>query len=146
LSRCPPASGRRCPRHVHEHSSLFWVRYDQGRLTELVEACERHASGPSPPSQSVVNLGLAYTELGRLDEAHAVLERLAADDFAIMNGSMSRIIELSLATGVCAAIADRFRAETLHPLLAPHRGLIATRGSAATSAVDHHLALLETTL
>jgi tetratricopeptide (TPR) repeat protein len=133
-------------RHVYEHSSLFWVRYDQGRLAELVEACERHASGPSPPSQSVVNLGLAYAELGRLDEARAVLDRLAADDFAIINGGMSRIIELTVATEICAAVADRPRAETLHRLLTPHRGLIANRGSASTGAVDHHLALLETTL
>jgi DNA-binding SARP family transcriptional activator len=140
------AAGHPDARHVYEHSSLFFVRYDQGRLIELVEACERHASGPSAPSQSVGNLGLAYVELGRLDEARAVLDRLAADHFAIINGAMSRLIELTVATEICAAVADRPRAETLHRLLAPHRGLIANRGSASTGPIDHHLALLETTL
>jgi class 3 adenylate cyclase/tetratricopeptide (TPR) repeat protein len=140
------AAGLPDARHVYEHSSLFWVRYDQGRLTELVEACERHASGPAHHSQGLGNLGLAYAELGRLDEARAVLDRLAADDFAIINGGIRRIIELTVAAEICAAVADRPRAETLRRLLAPHRGLIAHRLSAATGAIDHHLALLETTL
>jgi class 3 adenylate cyclase/tetratricopeptide (TPR) repeat protein len=133
-------------RHVYEHSSLFWVRYDQGRLTELVEACERHASGPSPPSQSLPNLGLVYAELGRLDDARSILDRVAADDFAIISGGMSRIVELTGTAEICAAVADRPRAAMLHRMLAPHRSLIAHRGSASTGAVEHHLALLEATL
>jgi class 3 adenylate cyclase/tetratricopeptide (TPR) repeat protein len=140
------AAGLPDARHVYEHSSLFWVRYDQGRLDELAEACERHASGMSPPSQSLPNLGLAYAELGRLDEARAVLDRVAADDFATISGGMSRIVELAGVAEFCAALRDRPRAMALHRLLAPYRGLIAHRGSASTGAVNHHLALLEAAL
>ena len=140
------AAGLPDARQIYENGSLFWVRYDQGRLAELVEVCEHNASGTAHHSQGVGNLGLAYAELGRLDEARAVLDRLAAGDFAIVNGGMSRIIELTVAAEICAAVADRPRAEALHRLLAPHRGLVAHRLSASTGAIDHHLALLETTL
>jgi len=140
------AAGLPDARHLYENSSLFWIRYDQGRLSALVETCERHASGTAHHSQGLGNLGLVYAELGRLADARAVLDRLAADDFAVINGGMSRIIELTVATEICAAVADRPRAEALHGLLAPHRGLIAHRLSASTGPIDHHLGLLETTL
>ena len=140
------AAGGPDARHIYEHSSLFWIRYDQGRLAELVQAFEPEMSAPSPSPQILANLGLASVELGRLDEARAVLDRLAADDFAIITGGISRILEFTQAAETCAAVADRPRAESLHRLLAPHRGLIAHRGSASNGAVDHHLALLETTL
>jgi hypothetical protein len=63
-------------------AQLFALRREQGRLAEQEPAtrlaAERFATSPVPRTF----LALVYVELGRLDDARAAFDAVAADDFA----------------------------------------------------------------
>jgi len=131
--------------HLFDSYSLFWVRYDQGRLDELVEDFEQKVAIPGLASL-MTNLGLIYGELGRPSDARRMLDRLAADAFAILPRNFVWLHELTVAAQISATVGDRERAAALYRLLLPHRGLVAQAGSSVTGGVVHYIALLSTVL
>jgi class 3 adenylate cyclase/tetratricopeptide (TPR) repeat protein len=127
-------------------ANLFWVRYEQGRLGEVLHPYERAAGRPSPNPTPLSMLALAYGELGRLDEARDLFNRLSTDDFAALSRNFMWIYSLTIAAEVCGSVGDAPRAATLYDRLVPYRGLMATAGAAATGCVDHYLGLLAAVL
>lgn len=126
--------------------NMFFVRYDQGRLDEMLEVFERAASRPDPKPVALAFLGLIYCELGRLDDAQPLLNRLAADEFRLLPKHFAWTTQLALTAEICASVGAREHATTLRSLLLPYRDLLATTGGGATGAMAHHLGLLETVL
>src|SRR5205807_2121282 len=63
---------------------LFAVRHEQGRLDELVDiVAQRAAENPGIPTLQGT-LAFTYSELGRIEDAAAIFERAARDDFAAL--------------------------------------------------------------
>jgi transcriptional regulator with XRE-family HTH domain len=128
-------------------AQLYVSRRGQGRagelLPELVAYVEAH---PEPAWRAV--LAAAHAEAGRLDEARAELDRLAASGFADLPRTWTRPVTLALAAECAARVGDRARATLLHPLLAPRRGqlIVVASGTSCEGAVDRYLGALEATL
>jgi len=139
------AAGMPDARLIFYGVNLFWVRYDQGRLEELLDRFERTATR-SVPNPEPTFLGLIYCELERLDDARPILDELAVDDFAHVPGNNYHVFGLAVRAELCAAVGHRAHAATLHRLLAPFRGQVPTTAGAAPGAVDHQLAMLSTVL
>ena len=123
-------------------ATLWWIRYDQGRLDEVLDRYERRSKRADPHPFSLAHLGVAYCEVGRPGDAEHVLDRLAADEFAALPTSYARVYGLTMAAEVCAGVRDTERAAVLYGQLHPYRGLVATTGSLTPGAVDHYLGLL----
>ena len=141
------AAGLPDARQLFDSYSLYWIRYDQGRLDELVEHFERKVASSGLAPLTLVNLlGLIYCELGRLSDARRMLDRLAGEEFAMLPRCFVWLGELTVAAQISATVGDRVRAATLYRLLLPYRELVAQSGSSATGGVVHYLALLSTVL
>ena len=125
-------------------ANVFWIRYDQGRVGEMVEALQRAVARPPERRNPVTlpSLGVALCEVGRVDEAGSVFRELAADDFAMLPGNFLELYGLTLAAQCCAHLDALDQARFLYRALAPHGTLIASAGAGATGCVDHYVALL----
>jgi tetratricopeptide (TPR) repeat protein len=128
---------------------LWTLRREQGRLQE-VEAALRGiiAQYPSLPAWRCALIFL-HSELGRVDEARAAFERLAANDFSDFPRDAFWLIALTLLAEVCAVLDDAPHAAKLHELLLPYaeRHVVVGRAAAAYyGSVQRLLGLLATTL
>ena len=71
------------PHYDRLHATLGWALVKNGRYVEGIAELEK-ALSLSPTSTSwIAQLGQAYAEAGRLDDARAILRRLAAVEGAI---------------------------------------------------------------
>lgn len=125
---------------------LFQVRAEQGRVDELIEILEqRVAEFPGLPVLQAM-IGIAYIELGRIDDAREVFERAAADGFR----SLPRDVTWLNAVGRFAEIAARLDAEAaaarLYDLLLPYRDRLVTSVITVSGSVERPLGLLAATL
>jgi tetratricopeptide (TPR) repeat protein len=128
---------------------LWTLRREQGRLSE-VEAALRSviAHYPTLPAWRAALIYL-HSELGRMDEARAGFELLAAHDFTDLPRDAFWLIALTLLAGVCTALHDLPRAARLYGLLLPFadRHVVIGRAAAAYYGVARRpLALLATVL
>jgi DNA-binding SARP family transcriptional activator/tetratricopeptide (TPR) repeat protein len=123
-------------------STLWWIRYDQGRLDEVLDRYERRSKRADPLPFALAHLGIAYCEVGRPGDAEHVLDRLAADEFAALPINYARAYGLTMTAEVCAGVRDAERAAVLYGQLHPYTGLVATAGSLTPGSVDHYLGLL----
>jgi class 3 adenylate cyclase/tetratricopeptide (TPR) repeat protein len=118
---------------------LFWIRYDQGRLDEVLpmfaKTLGRRQRAPLP----LVAYALALCEVGRIDEARPIFAELAATDFAM---PFAWIFAATILAEVAAAIGDAEACRVLYDRLRPHHRLMATNGAATTGPVVHYLGLL----
>ena len=82
-------------------------------------------------------------ELGRLDDARAAFDVLAADGFSALPRDIEWLFCMSVLSEVAALLGDREQARTLHTLLAPHRHLNAVAaGEIALGSVARYLGIL----
>jgi hypothetical protein len=128
-------------------AQLYVSRRAQGRADELLPGLVAYVEGhPDVPAWRAL-LAAAHAEAGRLDEARAELDRLAAHGFHVPR-SWTRPVTLALAAECAALVGDRERAAQLHPLLTPRRGqlLVVASGTSCEGAVDRYLGALEATL
>ena len=124
---------------------LFLIRYEQGRLGELVELlAERAASVPNLLSGPAL-LALILCELDRPDEATEHYERVVGhlDDLPV---DTQWLVALPPCAVVCAQLGDRPRARLLFDLLAPCTSEVMFGAFIWLGAKAHYLALLATTL
>jgi predicted ATPase/class 3 adenylate cyclase len=135
------AAGIRDAFYIHA-VNLFWIRYDQDRLDEVIDVYARAADRPGAGPTTLANLALAQIELGLVEEARATFGRLTADAFARLPRNFAWVYELTILAEVCAGLGDTTQAEVLWDLLVPYRGLVATVGGGTTGAVDRFLGLL----
>jgi tetratricopeptide (TPR) repeat protein len=127
---------------------LFMLRGLQGRAAELEPAVR--AMVESYPDLPAWRCGLAFllTEADQLDEAAAVLDDLAQDDFAWrQNQSGGWMIGVAVLAEVCARLGDARRAQLLYDVMLPFEGTNCVVGYAAGcfGAMDRALAVLAVT-
>jgi tetratricopeptide (TPR) repeat protein len=127
-------------------TQMFWIRYDQGQLDELVEPMARAAGRADPDPLTVAAFVVLLCELGRHDEARPLFDHLMADDLARLPLNIAALFGLTLAAEASAAVGHTRGAALLRQRLAPHEGLVAHVASAATGCVDHFLGLTAATL
>lgn len=123
---------------------LFILRRDQGRLEEarlLPEAAVKKTPGLLTFRAMIA---LADAELGRIEDAQAELDVLAADGFAGINRDFTWTASLSTLTGLGDALGDGKRAAQLLELFRPHEGHLVVMGwgDVCPGAVDRYLGIL----
>jgi DNA-binding NarL/FixJ family response regulator len=93
-------------------------------------------------------LALLYAETGRLEEARAEFELLAADGFDSLPRDAFWLTVAAVLAIVCGALGDVQRAERLYTLLLPYDGhvIVTGYGTACAGAVAHYLGVLAATL
>lgn len=100
----------------------FLLHRERGGL----EGCEDElrAGFAETPEYHIYGAALTnlYTELGRFDEARAMLSQLARNDFEPMYYDEEFLASMTLLSDSCSALADRERAAALYELLSPHAG------------------------
>jgi class 3 adenylate cyclase/tetratricopeptide (TPR) repeat protein len=125
-------------------SQLFWIRYDQGRMAEVLDVFARGASRERARSHTKVLLCLILCDLERYDEARAVFDALAADDFAAVGYPWLQ--NLTVLAKVCPALGHAEQATFLCDRLGPHHALVPAWAITTREPVAHDLGLLTTTL
>jgi tetratricopeptide (TPR) repeat protein len=128
-------------------TQLFAVRYEQGRLGELVAPLDRLVRSEGTPGR-IWRPGrlLVLLEAGERDRAEEAYRELAADDFGGLPGSLFRLTGLVCVAEVCAAIGDAHGAETLLAQLEPFADrLVQTAFCGCWGSVRRFLGLLEAT-
>jgi tetratricopeptide (TPR) repeat protein len=127
-------------------AAIFLVRYDQGRLAEIVDIVEQAAhDNPGIPGLRAT-LALALTELDREAEARSLLLEEVETGFAGVPYDQFLIVTLMQWTLVAGALHAEHAAETLYELLAPWETQVAFTGAHVFGAVAHGLALAASTL
>jgi class 3 adenylate cyclase/tetratricopeptide (TPR) repeat protein len=127
-------------------AGLLWIRYEQGRLEEVVQLLQRAVARGRHNPLTPAALAVTLCALGRHDEARPVFEGVAADDFASLPGNFVWLYGLCLASEACARLGDSARAEVLHGRMSAYGHLIASAWGGAAGFVDFYLGLLATTL
>lgn len=109
--------------------ALFVLRREQGRLAELEEDLRR-APVTHPGYRSLrCTLLIMLCDLGRLDQARALFDQLAAGEFAAFPKDSEWLSALTLLAEAADALGDRDRALTLYQQLAPYAELVALTAS-----------------
>ena len=120
---------------------------ERGRLAEFETATKRAVE--EAPAVAGWRAGLAHVlcELGKLDEAAAHVDVLAADDYAAIPDDVSRLYTLCGTAEAVVALRDTARAAQLAEKLRPYAGRGALLGIAAYHGVaDRYLGVLEIVL
>jgi tetratricopeptide (TPR) repeat protein len=129
-------------------TQLFHLREEQGRVDELLPLMQRIVD--ERPALPVFRIGIPLIHVlsGRLDEARASFEEVAAKDFADVPRDLHHAPMLASAALVAAQLGDTRRAALLLDELSPLAGrvLVAGVGTYWGGAIDHVLGLLEESL
>ena len=100
---------------------LFALQMEQGRLADLEEPVRNFAeTNESTPAWRVA-LAYLLSELDRSEEAQALLDQLAPDDFALIPHDTTRLSSLAFLSLTASRLGDTARMELLADLLAPYR-------------------------
>jgi tetratricopeptide (TPR) repeat protein len=129
-------------------AQICLLRWEQGRLAEIVEVLAQAVRDNPGLTAFRVGLALAYAEMGQREAAGAQMDALAADNFAAVPPDSTRTACLALLTNVVAQLNDREGAAALLELLRPFAGLfVAVAGTGVNlGSVDRHLGILEAVL
>ncbi|HEV3365412.1 MAG TPA: AAA family ATPase [Acidimicrobiia bacterium] len=122
----------------------FLIRFDQGRLGELIGRIEAsQLAGELPGTRA--HVALAYCELDRHGDARRVFEPLAATltELPVVAGWIQTV---AISAIVCGQLQDRSRAVPLLELLTPYADRLVFTGLGCGGAVSHYLGLLTATL
>jgi tetratricopeptide (TPR) repeat protein len=125
---------------------LFAIRHEQGRLSELVDiVAQRVAETPGLPTLQAT-LAFTYSELGRLDEARAIFERAAADDFASLPFDIGWVNGMARYAEIAARLGAVGPAAVIYEKLLPYRDQIVTSIFTVTGSAERTLGVLAATL
>jgi tetratricopeptide (TPR) repeat protein len=124
---------------LHFGVQRFQVRFEQGRLEELLPRLVEAAADGHPETRAM--LAQAYCETGRLDEARAVFDRLGPV-LGALAPDPNWIVTLTRSAAVSARLADQPRAAVVYEQLLPYREHLAGQGIIWTGAVAYYLGLL----
>ncbi|HEV8626960.1 MAG TPA: AAA family ATPase [Acidimicrobiia bacterium] len=119
---------------------------EQGRIDE-VEGILASALEAYPrffPLRAMA--ALVDAELGRLDDAKARFDALAASEFTDIPVNTVWMATITMLVLVASRLGDRPRSRILHELLVPYSELIAGTPALWFGSVSHYLALLDTIL
>jgi tetratricopeptide (TPR) repeat protein len=102
---------------IHYGTHRFQLRFEQGRLGEVVDRLRQAAHDPGLPSTRSM-FALACCELGLVDEASSVFGPLAVEVHRLVPSPWWATTTANTAA-VCAFLEDRDQAQRLIDLLAP---------------------------
>jgi len=127
---------------------MFTLRRHQGRLRELAPVLRQFLDNESQGMTWRPGLAILHCELGSLDEARAVFDKLAVGGFAGIAHDAIRIASLAYLAEVCVRLDDTARAATLFDLLLPYAGrnIVFGAHTASFGSADRLLGMLATTL
>lgn len=103
---------------VHS-AQMFVLNRDLGRLRTLEPIVRRFASAGSEHTWAP-GLLIFCAELGLVDDARRVLERLATDEFGGVPRDDTQLASLVFCAEACCKLGDAQRARILYDRLAPH--------------------------
>jgi tetratricopeptide (TPR) repeat protein len=127
---------------------LTQLRRLQGRFHELEGLIRASAERYPGIAAFRVALALLYAESGRLDEARALFECLAAHDFAAVPDDATWIGAMCHLAETCALLGDDRRAALLYRRLLPYarRNVVISFAHGCEGAVSRSLGLLARTM
>jgi tetratricopeptide (TPR) repeat protein len=99
---------------------LLAIRREQDRMAELEPAARAVVAANPDRLAWRAGLGLLLCQAGRLDEGGAVMDELAAHDFADIPRDGDWLPAITLTGEVAVALGDASRAAVLYELLAPY--------------------------
>jgi tetratricopeptide (TPR) repeat protein len=126
--------------------AMFNILREQGRLAEVEGAVRGFIEVyPAIPAWRSA-LALMLIELGRVDEARAEFEAVAAGGFAAFPKDANWLIAVTLMAEVCGALGDAARAAELYSLLAPYAGrnVVVGRNATCNGSASRLLGVLAT--
>jgi DNA-binding CsgD family transcriptional regulator len=134
---------------VYHPGVIGCLRFMQGRYGETAELFPDLAVRyPAMPIFRAAGAS-AFAEVGRTDEARAEVERLTADDLAVLPRDPAWSLSLAFLAVACHHLGDRERSARLHPLLEPYvdRHIATGRfGAFYLGPAAYYLGLLDLTL
>jgi class 3 adenylate cyclase/tetratricopeptide (TPR) repeat protein len=126
-------------------AQLVLIRYEQGRLGEIVDLMRQAAEdNPGIPGLAA-GLALAYCELDRAEEARPLLARFARNGFADVPRDVVTLTTLGLFSETAAELGEREAAAKLYERLEPFSGGLAFSGATIRGPVDLYLGRLAAT-
>lgn len=129
-------------------AQLFELRYEQGRLEEILESLERFAEEyPAFPGWRCA-VAWACAQTGREAQARRLLAELARDRCAVLPRDLIWLTGVALLARTAARLGDREHAQVLYELLLPygHRCLVAAPGAYCSGSLLRELGILAATL
>jgi hypothetical protein len=124
---------------------LHELRYDQGRLTEALEAVDVAVPATAMPAWQA-QFAHSHLKAGNPIPARLVLQRLALDDFSDFPRDVFWLGGLTALAWMAAGVGDKPRARSLHRQLAACSGRFVWSGSYSDGPVDLVLGLLASVL
>ena len=121
---------------------LLYARQEQGRLNEVVDLVAERANDNLDVPALQLTLGFYYAELGRLEEASALLHAAAPDNFAVIRMDAAWLMAMVRAADIAARVEATGPAEALYEILLPFRRHIATSAAVVYGSVERSLGLL----
>jgi DNA-binding CsgD family transcriptional regulator/tetratricopeptide (TPR) repeat protein len=126
-------------------AQMFTLNRDLGRLQAVAPHIERLAASTGRRLWQP-GLMLMCAELGMLDEARRIFNRIAEQDFHGVCRDDMYVTCLVFCAETCCALADAERAETLYELLRPYAGQTANHPTAVCfGGAELYLAMLACT-
>lgn len=144
-----PAETSRIPGARMFHGvQLLELRREQGRADELADRVAMFDRNYATLPAWRATLALSHLQGGRLEEAHAILEHLAAGGLVNLPIDANWLAAMSALAEVAAGLGEAEHAEELHRLLLPYeqRVVVVAGGAAARGPVAYYLGLLAATI
>jgi DNA-binding CsgD family transcriptional regulator len=130
---------------VHTHAvQMQELDLLRGRFGELeARIAGMLAAQPGEPTWLCARACL-LARTGRHDEAAAIIEQLAVEDFAVLPRAFAFTYMLSLLAEACGCTGNASMAATLYRMLVPYTGgtVMVVTGVVCRGAVSHYLGLL----
>ena len=128
-------------------AQMLLIRYEQGRLEEVVTTVMKHVDDPEFTVPGAKTLAaLMYCELERPDDSLRYYAPLAAERFTGIRFDHLWMLSLAFSAEVAAQLGDSESAAVLSDLLAPYSDLVVSVHSWPVNYVSHYLGLLATSL
>jgi tetratricopeptide (TPR) repeat protein len=121
-------------------AQIHVIRYEQGRLDEILEVQETAAEEAPLLEAYSSSLALSYCELEEMDKARAILRRFAADRFEV-TPTLSSKTALCYLAEVAARLNEREAAEILYERLLPWREQLSYTGISMFGPLERFLGL-----
>jgi len=122
---------------------IYAIRYEQGRLDEILEVQEQVVEEAPRVQGYAGSLALTYCEVGEMEKAKAILRQLAVEDFEVRS-NLSAKGALCLLAEVAARVEEPRAAEALYERLLPWRDQACYTGISLFGPVERYLGLAAT--
>jgi tetratricopeptide (TPR) repeat protein len=128
-------------------SHMSFIRHEQGRLDELLQAAEDLVEQYPGLAAARCVRAFSYAQLGQAAQARQELEGLARNDFGDIPRDEAWLPCLGLLSPVAAVLGDATRSHLLYELLLPYADRCVVTGALLSAgSVSHPLGLLATAL